>query len=219
MLTRLRLEDSLAGEMVALMYVPKHKRPEDEEEDDEEDMDVVDDGEEGGESGQDRRFRLAPAANRARSVDELQQRLKAKMDELRGNRGEGRKGKKSKGKPLTMEERRAKIREARKLKKKLSRAGGGKSNGGNKNKKPAVATANGSKPILNAGGKVVFSKFDFSEENGATATTDWENKKKKGPGGGGAATDAKAALAKLQKEKERIKSLEAAGRKHTLEIS
>ncbi len=66
-------------------------------------------------------------------------------------------------------------------------------------KLPAKSTP--TKPVFNAEGKVVFSKFDFSGENG---DGDHQSKKKK-------KLDPKAALGQIQKQKEKIQSLEAIG--------
>jgi hypothetical protein len=59
------------------------------------------------------------------------------------------------------------------------------------------------KPVFNAEGKMVFSKFDFTDDRGFK-TDDAEHKKQ--------ALDPKSALAKLQKHKEKLKSLESEGK-------
>lgn len=131
---------------------------------------------------------------RAQTVNELQDRLQKKMAELRGNKGEGKKG--SKKIPLTKKERKQKAKEAKKLQKKLLQTGKALTTKTGK-VKPGGPQA---KPVYNSEGKMVFSKFDFTEENGTNA----EEKKKK--------LDPKSALQKIKQHKEKIDSLTAVGR-------
>ncbi len=72
-----------------------------------------------------------------------------------------------------------------------------------KDKKNKNKNNNQQKPIFNSEGKVVFSKFDFSEEARGGGGEGDKHKKN---------LDAKAALTKIQKHKEKIKSLEAIGK-------
>jgi len=58
------------------------------------------------------------------------------------------------------------------------------------------------KPVFNAEGRMVFSKFDFTDDGGFKA----EDTTKK------VSLDPKSALAKLEKHKERIKSLAEQGK-------
>lgn len=136
---------------------------------------------------------------RAKNPTDLHARLQLKLAELRGSTTTG-KGKKKDRKPkLTKAEKKAKVREAKRLQAKLKRASSVAESVG---AKPA-------KPVYNNGGKMVFSKFDFGSKADLAAVD------KGGPQQPGAArkggTDPKAALAKIQKHKEMIKTLKTKG--------
>jgi len=133
--------------------------------------------------------------DRASSKEELKERLKKKMEELRGGLGpnDKKKAKKLKRRMNALE----KEKENKDLKQKLMEIGinAGKKNNailkdaeamGGKVNKPGVKTDKG----------VVFSKFDFQE---------MEKEKKKN-------IDPEAALKKIQKSKEKIKLWEEKGR-------
>ena len=111
---------------------------------------------------------------------------------------------------MTKEEKRQKKSDEKRLKSKLSKinkapvaaTNGGKDFGSKMAKAAAKVGAKPVKPVFNAEGKMVFSKFDFTDDRGFK-TEDADQKK--------AAIDPKSALAKLQKHKEKIKSLQAEG--------
>lgn len=96
---------------------------------------------------------------------------------------------------LSKVEKRQKSREAQKLKKKLLASGQAV-------KSPAQKKSSGNKvkPSYNHEGKMVFSKFDFSEDGSSS-------KKKQ-------SLDPKSALQKVQRNKEKLKSLEEIGKLH-----
>ena len=132
---------------------------------------------------------------RALNREQLQERLKLKLEELRGGDTKHPKGKGNK-KKLTKAEKKLKARTEKKLKAKLARGeqkgSGIKTAGGNKH----------AKPVYNNEGKMVFSKFDFT--NGECAIGGGSTKKP--------ALDPKAALGKIQKHKDKIQSLQAIGK-------
>ena len=132
---------------------------------------------------------------RAHNRAELQERLRLKLEELRGPDKSNSKGKITK-KKLTKAEKRAKAKEEKKLKAKLAR----KEQKGNFQKTPGNAKP--AKPVFNSDGKMVFSKFDFT--NGECAIGGESAKKP--------ALDPKAALGKIKKHKEKIQSLQAIGK-------
>ena len=132
---------------------------------------------------------------RAHNRAQLQERLRLKLEELRGGDINNPKGKRKNKKKLTKAEKKLKAKEEKKLKAKLSR---GEQKG---NALKASGGAKPAKPVYNNDGKMVFSKFDFT--NGECAI-----------GGGNAKNpvlDPKAALGKIQKHKEKIQSLQAIG--------
>ena len=90
------------------------------------------------------------------------------------------------------------MQEAKKLRRKLKRAGGAvqeiKTEGGK-----AKRSGNKVKPVYNSEGKIVFSKFDFTEDSAALAA---EKKK---------ILDPKSALQKIKKQKENLKTLKEKG--------
>jgi len=111
---------------------------------------------------------------------------------LPGNRGE----KKRKQHPaMTKRERRQQAKKAKRQKQKVAKASA---------PKPALKAGSPetpAKPVKDQNGKVVFSKFDFSQANGVT-TSAADGKKK---------VDPKATLNKLRKQKETAQKLEAKG--------
>ena len=118
----------------------------------------------------------------AQSTAELRARLKAKLEELQSGKGPG----KAKNK-VSKEEQKAKKKEELRLKAKLAKINANKS----------AATVNGhpkAKPVNNANGQMVFSKFDF--------INDKKDKKKMDP---------KAALTNINKQKQKIKKVEEKG--------
>ena len=140
------------------------------------------------------------AHSRAQNVTQLHERLKLKLAELRGGDANAQKGRRKK-KKLTKAEKKLKAREEKKLKAKLARAD--HKNGGQMLNVPGGAKP--AKPVYNNDGKMVFSKFDFGNGECAIGNDDGTGAKKQ-------SLDPKAALGKIQKHKEKIKSLQAIGK-------
>ena len=139
---------------------------------------------------------------RAHNRAELQERLRLKLEELRGSDKSASKNK-DKKKKLTKAEKRSKAKQDKRLKAKLSR-------GEQKNSLVKVpGGAKPAKPVYNSDGKMVFSKFDFT--NGECAIGGGDKKKP--------VLDPKAALGKIQKHKEKIQSLQAIGELDQFDIS
>jgi len=143
---------------------------------------------------------------RAATHEELKERLKNKMDELRGRNlstNEERRKRKLKAKLSKVEKKSA---EKEELKQKLMKVG---KNAGNLNKiksdpEAALLAAAAEKPkVKTETGKVVFSKFDFVAEEAAPEDSSGGKKKN---------LDPKAALAKIQRNKEKLKEMEEAGK-------
>ena len=184
-------ESAFAAKIMRTMVIPKHKTGDDSDDDDEEDMDVSSLTE------TQRQKLFGSKGNRAGSLQELQQRYKERMADLKGNREDGRKKKKGK---LSKVEKKKMMRDA---KKKLITAG--KLHLREQQQalqKGKGAKGPGRKKVFNEEGKMVFSKFDF------TAPDEGAGKKKPN-------LDPKSALAKLNAQKEKIKSLEAIGMKRS----
>ncbi len=122
-----------------------------------------------------------------------------------GNKGES--SKKERKPRLSPAERRQKAREAKRMRRKLAKAAGKKGQGASSpvKKKTKKTSATPTKPIFNSEGKVVFSKFDFSGENGGGDGEDKAKKRHRGK------ADPKAALEQIRRQKEKIQSLEAIG--------
>ena len=134
---------------------------------------------------------------RAMSVTELHERLQKKLDELRGTAKSGKEGKRK----LSKAEKKQKAKDEKRLKAKITKKG---KDFGSKMAQAAVrGGAKPVKPVYNSEGKMVFSKFDFTDDQGFRVC-DTDQKKPK--------LDPKAALAKLQKHKEKISSLEGQGK-------
>ena len=137
----------------------------------------------------------------AQSVSELQQRLKAKLESLQGPKSD--KPGKSDRKKLSKQEKKAKMMEEKKLASKMAKI---RQNAA-ASSATAPATTNGvskAKPVFNAEGKVVYSKFDLGTKstiNGQGTAANTSNPKK----------DPKAALASIQKQKEKLKKMEDKG--------
>ena len=137
----------------------------------------------------------------AQSVSELQQRLKAKLESLQGPKSD--KPGKSDRKKLSKQEKKAKLMEEKKLASKMAKI---RQNAA-ASSATAPATINGvskAKPVFNAEGKVVYSKFDLGTKstiNGQGSAANTSNPKK----------DPKAALASIQKQKEKLKKMEDKG--------
>ena len=108
-------------------------------------------------------------------------------------------GKKKKAK-LTKFERRERAKMEKKMKKKLTMTGANKTGPEALRAAKKGGAGNQVKPIYNSEGKMVFSKFDFTEEQ----------KDQKKP-----QIDPKSALKKIQKEKDKLKSLEEIGKSTT----
>jgi len=126
----------------------------------------------------------------AQNVQELRQRLQAKLESLKGPKGEGKKKKKK----LSKEEKKAKLKEEKKLEAKLAKMNSAKA---------ASSVSNGlpkAKPVYNSDGKMVFSKFDFTSSNGHVDSNPAKKKK-----------DPKSTLQSIQKQKEKIKKLAEKG--------
>merc|ERR1712083_316168 len=127
----------------------------------------------------------------AQSVQELRQRLKAKLESLQGPKSD----KPGKKKKLSKEEKKLKIKEENRLKSKLAKIA------------PASASStktitNGiskAKPVYNSDGKMVYSKFDLGTKSALNGT---QNNKKKDP---------KSTLQSIQKQKDKLKRLEEKG--------
>jgi hypothetical protein len=157
---------------------------------------------------------------RATSVGELHERLNKKLQELRGEALETfetlkdltlimsirffegtQKNGKSKPK-LTKAERKLKAKEEKRLKSKMTKLKNSTENFNTKMTKAAQKVgAKPAKRVFNADGKMVFSKFDFTDDSGFKADDSPQKQ----------ALDPKSALAKLEKHKEKIKTLEEQG--------
>jgi len=135
----------------------------------------------------------------AQNVSELQLRLKAKLESLQGPKSD--KPGKSDRKKLSKQEKKAKLMEEKRLAAKMAKIRTAAASSAT-----APAATNGvskAKPVFNAEGKVVYSKFDLGTKatiNGGTAANTSNPKK-----------DPKAALASIQKQKEKLKKMEDKG--------
>jgi len=129
----------------------------------------------------------------AQSVQELRERLRAKLESLQASKGPGSKNKKNK--KLSKEEKKTKLKEELRLKSKLAKINAGTKP--NKTPNGKCVTGSNAKPVYNADGKMVFSKFDLSNGGGQAS-------KSKKP-------DPKSTLQSIQKQKEQLKKLELKG--------
>merc|ERR1712051_926408 len=138
----------------------------------------------------------------------LQQRLKAKLESLQGPKSD--KPGKSDRKKLSKQEKKAKLMEEKKLASKMAKI---RQNAA-ASSPTAPATTNGvskAKPVFNAEGKVVYSKFDLGTKstiNGQGTAANTSNPKK----------DPKAALASIQKQKEKLKKMEDKGKTEIVKV-
>jgi len=187
---RLKEDLNYISDFLSFLHIPQHRLARDEDEDEEE---------EDGEMPEEARERLLlvkKPGERAANREELQERLKKKMEELRGSFGpnDKKKAKKLKRRMAALD----KEKEGKELKQKLMQIGinAGKKGAtigkeveamGGKMTKPGVKTDKG----------VVFSKFDFQE---------MEKEKKR------QSLDPATALKKIQKSKEKVKLWDEKGK-------
>jgi len=187
-----RLKDDLSyiSDFLSFLHIPQHRLTRDEQEDEEEDD---------GEMPQEARERLLlvkKPGERAASREELQERLKKKMDELRGSFGpnDKKKAKKLKRRMAALD----KEKEGKELKQKLMQIGINAGKKGSTIGKDAEAMgAKMTKPGVKTEKGVVFSKFDFQE---------MEKEKKR------QSLDPATALKKIQKSKEKVKLWDSKGK-------
>merc|ERR1712051_328170 len=187
-----RLKDDLSyiSDFLSFLHIPQHRLTRDEQEDEEEDD---------GEMPQEARERLLlvkKPGERAASREELQERLKKKMDELRGSFGpnDKKKAKKLKRRMAALD----KEKEGKELKQKLMQIGINAGKKGSAIGKDVEAMgAKMTKPGVKTEKGVVFSKFDFQEME--------KEKKRQSP-------DPATALKKIQKSKEKVKLWDSKGK-------
>jgi len=187
-----RLKDDLSyiSDFLSFLHIPQHRLTRDEQEDEEE---------EDGEMPQEARERLLlvkKPGERAASREELQERLKKKMDELRGSFGpnDKKKAKKLKRRMAALD----KEKEGKELKQKLMQIGINAGKKGSTIGKDAEAMgAKMTKPGVKTEKGVVFSKFDFQE---------MEKEKKR------QSLDPATALKKIQKSKDKVKLWDSKGK-------
>jgi len=187
-----RLKDDLSyiSDFLSFLHIPQHRLTRDEQEDEEE---------EDGEMPQEARERLLlvkKPGERAASREELQERLKKKMDELRGSFGpnDKKKAKKLKRRMAALD----KEKEGKELKQKLMQIGINAGKKGSAIGKDVEAMgAKMTKPGVKTEKGVVFSKFDFQE---------MEKEKKR------QSLDPATALKKIQKSKEKVKLWDSKGK-------
>jgi len=193
LLARLRNASSDFKTCTSVLHIPKHKSSTNDDSDDGDEVaDITP------EVRRQMRLKLQTQLKsqpRAHNRAELQERLRKKLEELRGSDKSNSKSKNKKQK-LTKAEKRSKAKQDKRLKAKLSR---GEQNG-SLVKVPGGAKP--AKPVYNSDGKMVFSKFDFT--NGECAIGGGDKKKP--------VLDPKAALGKIQKHKEKIQSLQSIGK-------
>ena len=173
------------------IHIPKHKV----------DEEILDDETEDGETLEAKQRRVRPGeTTRANSREELQDRLQAKLEELRGKKSEtgagGKKEEKKLKKKLAKIEKKKK--EAEELKQKLMTIGKGSGTKGNLMKGAEAVGAVAKKPGVKTEKGVIFSKFEFKDD-----MVPKESKKN---------LDPQAALNKLKKNKEKVKMWEEKGR-------
>lgn len=165
------------------------------------DEEILDDETEDGETLEAKQRRVRPGeTTRANSREELQDRLQAKLEELRGKKSEtgagGKKEEKKLKKKLAKIEKKKK--EAEELKQKLMTIGKGSGTKGNLMKGAEALGAVAKKPGVKTEKGVIFSKFEFKDD-----MVPKESKKN---------LDPQAALNKLKKNKEKVKMWEEKGR-------
>jgi len=128
----------------------------------------------------------------AQNVQELRQRLKAKLESLQGPKSD----KPGKKKKLTKEEKKVKMQEEKRLKSKLAKMAAASSTPTTSIPTNGISKA---KPVYNSDGKMVYSKFDLGTKSTLNGT---QNSKKKDP---------KSTLQSIQKQKDKMKRLEEKG--------
>lgn len=190
------LEDcSYVESLLSLVRIQQHNLDEDEDPEDDDVDDVPEDIKQ--------KMRKENELGRAATHEELRERLRRKMEELRGRNlstNEERRKRKLKSKLSKVEKKAA---EKDVLKQKLIKVGKG---AGNLNKVKAEVDTLGAtmvdRPkVKTETGKVVFSKFDFVSDE---VVPDSIGKKK--------TLDPKAALAKIAASKEKLKDMAEAGK-------
>ncbi|XP_040574547.1 uncharacterized protein [Lepeophtheirus salmonis] len=186
--SRLVEDNAYISNVLSLIHIPKHKLAES-------------DDEEVGDVPYEIKKNLNNQVNRVTDINELRQRLKDKLESLKSGAPDTRKAK------LSKKEKKKKALEERKAKAKLARmkelsAQKDATSSDPSSEPPSKKLKKSSKPVYNSDGKVVFSKFDFSELNG--------NKIQNGPTK--KTLDPKAALKKIQSQKEKLQSLKEKGK-------
>lgn len=188
---RMKGDYSYITSFLGAIHIPKHKV----------DEEILDDETEDGETLEAKQRRVRPGeTTRANSREELQDRLQAKLEELRGKKSEtgagGKKEEKKLKKKLAKIEKKKK--EAEELKQKLMTIGKGSGTKGNLMKGAEALGAVAKKPGVKTEKGVIFSKFEFKDD-----MVPKESKKN---------LDPQAALNKLKKNKEKVKMWEEKGR-------
>lgn len=188
---RMKGDYSYITSFLGAIHIPKHKV----------DEEILDDETEDGETLEAKQRRVRPGeTTRANSREELQDRLQAKLEELRGKKSEtgagGKKEEKKLKKKLAKIEKKKK--EAEELKQKLMTIGKGSGTKGNLMKGAEAVGAVAKKPGVKTEKGVIFSKFEFKDD-----MVPKESKKN---------LDPQAALNKLKKNKEKVKMWEEKGR-------
>jgi len=189
---RMKTDFSYITSFLGAIHIPRHKT------NDEDILDACDDDEE---TLEEKQKRVRPGdTSRANNREELQQRLQAKLEELRGQKSDGQNSKKAEKK---LKKKLAKIekkkKESEELKQKLMTVGRNAGKKGNLMKAAESLGAVPKKPGVKTSKGVVFSKFDFKDEIKSS-----KDPKKN--------LDPQAALNKLKKNKEKIKMWEDKGR-------
>jgi len=189
---RMKTDFSYITSFLGAIHIPKHKNAED---------DILDDCDDDDETLEEKQKRVRPGdTSRANTREELQQRLQAKLEELRGQKADGTNSKKAEKK---LKKKLAKIekkkKESEELKQKLMTVGRNAGKKGNLMKAAESLGAVAKKPGVKTPKGVVFSKFDFKDEVKSS-----KDPKKN--------LDPQAALNKLKKNKEKIKMWEEKGR-------
>lgn len=194
---RLEVDYNYITDLMSCIHIPNHKREADEDEDVNDVPDHIK-----------KKMKKTQDANRAANSEELRERLHKKLEELKGKKMVGDEAKKQKKikKQLAKIEKKKALQEEVKMKQKLMKLGN-KAGKGNKVKMEAIETAGAKlvKPVKTNSGKVVFSKFDFTEESGVG-----EKKKKE--------TDPKAALKQIEKKKEKLRHFEEIGKNEKVKM-
>merc|ERR1712098_884864 len=154
---RMKTDFSYITSFLGAIHIPRHKT------NDEDILDACDDDEE---TLEEKQKRVRPGdTSRANNREELQQRLQAKLEELRGQKSDGQNSKKAEKK---LKKKLAKIekkkKESEELKQKLMTVGRNAGKKGNLMKAAESLGAVPKKPGVKTSKGVVFSKFDFKDE-------------------------------------------------------